>query len=104
MRSTLTVKNIKKTPQIEDYFNQQAGKLSCHLKKFNQDLIEVHGMIERNAHSDEFLVIVTVKLFSAKLKSQEGSKDIFSALSSGFESLIRQAEKLKTKIRRRDKR
>jgi len=104
MHSTLTVKNLEKTPQIEDYFDQHADKLSLHLERFNQDLIEIHGMIERNVHRDEFFVIITVKLLSVKLRSQESSRDVLKALNSGFESLIRQAEKLKARILRKNNR
>jgi len=103
MHSTLTVKHMEKTPQIEQYFSHLTEKLTSRLKTFNQDLIDIHGMIERNLHRQEFLVIITVKLHSGRLRAQESNKDILSAFNSCLESLNRQVEKIKNKLARKNR-
>ena len=104
MQGILKTKNIDKTQDIQNYFDERIYKLGHHLERFNDELIEVHATLERNVHRQDYSVVLWSKILSVVLRAQERSRDPFLAMNTCFESFTRQTEKLKTKLRRKPKR
>jgi len=94
---------MDKTQNIQDYFDERIYKLGHHLERFNDELIEIHATVERSVHREEYSVVLRAKILSVVLRSHERSRDLFLAMNTCFESFIRQAEKLKTKLRAKPK-
>ena len=99
----MTVKHLKKNKLIQDFFDERIDRLFPHLSNFRKDSISVHGKLDRNPHKEEYYVSLNVCLSSITLHSRETEVDLFRAVNSAVSSVIRQAEKLKTKLRRKNR-
>lgn len=104
MQVTLAVRHFNKNKEIEDYFDERVSRLRHHLSNFKDDLIFIHGNLDRNPHKEEFYASVNVYLPSMTLHSRENAVDLLSAINLAFNAVIRQAEKFKAKLRKSYKR
>ncbi|MDD5352167.1 MAG: ribosome-associated translation inhibitor RaiA [Candidatus Omnitrophica bacterium] len=99
----MSTKHFNKSKEIEDFFEERVDKLAQHLSRFQDEAVSLHGNLDRNPHKEEFYVSLNVRLPSATLYSKETAADLFIAINSAFNAIIRQAEKVKTKIRQKDR-
>mgnify|MGYP001578643011 FL=1 len=100
MRTTLTVRHMKNNKMVQDAFDGHVARLSNRLSHFNEESIFIHGNVDKNHHKEQYFCSLTVYLPSMTLHSRDSSFDLLRAVNAAFESIIRQAEKFKAKLRR----
>lgn len=104
MKTTFTVRHMEKNSIVTDHFNERVEMLSNHLKKFKDELVYLHGTLERNPHKSEFYAGLTLYLPSLAIHSRERAKDFGLALSFAFSDIVRQLEKHIDKLNREKRR
>lgn len=93
MKTTFTVRHMEKNSIVQDHFDDRVAMLSKHLKHFEDDLIYLHGTLEKNPHKGEFYASLTLYLPSLSIHSRERAEDFGLALSFAFADVVRQLEK-----------
>lgn len=104
MNTTFTVRHLENNDIIKSHFEDRAAKLRQHLDRFKDDLIYLHGTLEKNPHKDEFYATLSLFLPSVALHCREQSGDFGSALNAAFTDLVRQAEKHIDKLNQKQRR
>ena len=97
MQITLNARHLKKNKLIQDFFDERISKLRHHLSHFEDDTIFIHGNLEKNPHKDKFYVSLSVHIPLTTLHARGYELDLFKAINTAFDSIIRQAEKIKAK-------
>lgn len=100
MKTTLTIRHMKSNKVIQDAFDEHIARLSNRLSHFNEESIFIHGNLDKNPHKEQYFCSLTVFLPSTTLHSRDSSFDLLMAVNAAFESIMRQAEKFKAKLRR----
>ncbi len=107
MKTTFTVRHLEKNSIVADHFEDGVAKLERHVKRFNEDLVYLHGTLEKNPHRDEFYATLSLFLPTVALHCRERGEDFALALNFAFTDIIRQLEKhtdkLNTEKRRRER-
>ena len=95
MKTTFTTRHIEMESDdiIKGHFEDRAGKLGKYLKRFRDDLIYLHGTLERNPHKDEFYATLSLFLPTTALHCRERGQDYASALNLAFLDIARQIDK-----------
>ncbi|HAJ57378.1 MAG TPA: hypothetical protein DCL35_06375 [Candidatus Omnitrophica bacterium] len=104
MKTTFTVRHVEKDSIIQDYFDDRAQKLQKHLKRFKDDLVYLHGMLEKNPHREEFYASLSLFLPTLALHCREKGEDFVTAMNASFQDIIRQLEKHVDKMNREKRR
>ena len=104
MKTTFTVTHLESNEIIAGHFNDRAQRLGKYLKRFKDDLIYLHGALDKNPHKDEFYASLSLYLPSAVLHCRERGTDYASALNTAFLDMMRQIEKHKEKLIREKRR
>lgn len=105
MKSSFTVNHLDDSPVFRQYFEQKAAKIGKYLKRFSDDLVYVHGVLDKNPHkNDEFFASVSLFLPTTTLHCRETGGDYSSAMNAAFLDISRQIEKHKAKLTREKRR
>lgn len=106
MKTTFSTRHIEAESNdiIKGHFEDRAEKVKKYLKRFSDDLIYLHGTLERNPHKDEFWATLSLFLPTIALHCRERGQDYSSALNLAFLDLTRQIEKHKDKLGREKRR
>jgi ribosomal subunit interface protein len=105
MKTTFTVTHLEESPIFKEYFDQKAAKVAKYLKRFKDELIYLHGALDKNPHkNDEFFASLSLFLPSVALHCRERGKDYAAAINAAFLDLMRQIEKYKEKLIREKRR
>ena len=106
MKTTFTTSHIEAegTDIIKGHFEEKAVKLGRYLKRFRDELIYLHGTLERNPHKDEFYATLSLFLPTIALHCRERGLDYASALNLAFLDITRQFEKHKDKLSKEKRR
>ena len=99
MRVNLTIRHFNNNKSIGDFFQTQIDKLSDYLSGFSDDLISVRCILDKNQHKEEYYASLNLSVPHTVLHSRGVSKDLFIAISSAFDLIIRQLDKVKEKSR-----
>ena len=101
---TLAFSHMEDNSIIRDHFEERASKLQKYIKRFKDDLVHLHGSLDKNPHKEEFYASLSLYLPTATLHCREAAEDSMSAVSRAFLGLIRQAEKHTDKLIREKRR
>jgi ribosomal subunit interface protein len=105
MKTTFTVSHVEEDPAFKAFFDQKAARVEKHLKRFRDDLVYLHGVLDKNPHKkDEFFASLSLFLPSAALHCRERGQDHVAAINAAFLDLARQIEKHKAKLTREKRR
>ena len=105
MKTTFSVNHLEDDPAFRECFEQKAAKVAKHLKRFSDDLIYLHGVLDKNPHkNDEFYASVSLFFPTVALHCRERGTDFSSAINAAFLDLGRQIEKHKAKLTREKRR
>jgi ribosomal subunit interface protein len=104
MKTTFTVRHLENDSIIKDYFDDRAQKLEKYLKRYKDDLVYLHGTLEKNPHRDEFYATLTVFFPTGALHCREKGTDFAAALNFAFLDIARQLEKHTDKLNREKRR
>lgn len=105
MKTTFSVSHLEDSPIFRECFEQKAAKVAKYLKRFSDDLIYLHGILDKNPHKkDEFYASVSLFLPSVALHCRERGSDFSSAINAAFLDLSRQIEKHKSKLTKEKRR
>ena len=104
MKTTFTVSHMQKNSIIRDHFEEKVSRLGKYLKRFKDDLVYLHGTLDKNPHKEEFYATLSLYLPSATLHCRERREDYASAMNLAFLDMARQIEKHKNKLNREKRR
>ncbi|MFA5038920.1 MAG: ribosome-associated translation inhibitor RaiA [Candidatus Omnitrophota bacterium] len=105
MKITFSVNHLEENPAYKECFEQKAVKVAKHLKRFSDELVYVHGVLDKNPHKkDEFFASVSLFLPSGAIHCRERGMDYSSAINAAFLDLSRQIEKHKAKMTKEKRR
>ena len=108
MKTTLAFSHMEDNSIVRDYFDEKCEKLTRYTKRFKDDLVHLHGTLDKNPHKEEFYASLTLYLPATTLHCREAGGDFEAAMHSAFLWLVRQVEKYTDKLfkekRRRAKR
>ncbi len=104
MKITFTARHVEKDSIITDYFHDRAAKLRSHLKRFKDELLYLHGTLEKNPHREEFYASLSLFLPTLALHCREKGTDYAMAINFAFQDITRQLEKHIDKLNREKRR
>ena len=97
MKTDVISKHLEVTPDVRSFIEEKSDKLSRHLAHFPEDLLHLKVSLERNPHKEEYAARINLSMPQTVLKCSENAADLFTATKFAFASLIRRAEKLKSR-------
>jgi ribosomal subunit interface protein len=104
MNTTLTVRHLENNDIIKGHFDERAERLKKHLEGFKDDLVYLHGTLEKNPHKEEFYATLSLFLPSIALHCREQGEDFGAAINTAFSDIARQVEKHIDKLNREKRR
>ena len=104
MKTSFTLRHITDEVTPKQYFEEKAGKLAKHTKRFKDELVYLHGTLEKNPHKEEFYATLSLFLPTMALHCREKGDDFALALNLAFQDIIRQIEKHVDKLNREKRR
>lgn len=104
MKTTFTVRHLENDDIIKGHFEERASKLQKHVKRFKDELVYLHGTLERNPHREEFYATLSLFLPTLALHCREKGADYATALNFAFLDITRQVEKHIDKLNREKRR
>lgn len=104
MKTAFVTSHVEDNGTMRDSFEERASRLEKHVKRFKDDLVFLHGAVDKNPHKHEFYATLSLYLPSVTLHCRERGGDFTSALNSAFLDIARQIEKYKDKINREKRR
>ncbi len=104
MKVTLAFSHMQEDPIIKDYYVERAQKLKNHMKRFKDELVYLHGSLDKNPHKEEFYVSLSLYLPTMTLHCRETGFDYEAAMNGAFLGLIRQVEKHTDKLSKEKRR
>ncbi|PIY82396.1 MAG: hypothetical protein COY78_06890 [Candidatus Omnitrophica bacterium CG_4_10_14_0_8_um_filter_44_12] len=104
MKTTFNVSHMEENSIIRDHFQDRAGKLQKYLKRYKDELVYLHGTLDKNPHKTEFFATLSLYLPSATLHCRERAGVYALALNLAFLDIARQLEKHKDKLSREKRR
>jgi len=107
MKREITYKNKEifaeeVTDKLEKYIERKIQKLEKLLNHFPQDVVKLHITLERNPNRVEYQASFNLSLPAETLHATEKGDNLFKPLSSATDDLIRQIEKFKSKLLRKE--
>ena len=104
MKTTFLTRHLESDDIFKNHFEDKAAWLGKHLKRFKEDLVYLHGMLEKNPHKEEFYSTLSLFLPTTALHCREAGPDFASAINLAFLDMARQIEKHKAKLIREKRR
>ena len=104
MKTTFTVRHLENDSTVKEYFKDRSAGLAKHVKRFKDDLVYLHGTLEKNPHREEFYATLSLFLPTMALHCREKGDDYAFALNLAFQDIIRQIEKHVDKLNREKRR
>ena len=98
MKTTFTVSHLEANDIIRGHFQEKAERVSAYLKRFKDDLVYLHGALDKNPHKNEFYASLSLYLPHVVLHCREAGEDFALAMNLAFSALARQIKKHKEKI------
>ena len=98
MKVTFSARCQDMEKDVRGFFFEKASKLEVYLKRFKEDLVTLHGSLEKNPHKDEFYATVSLYLPTGVLYCREDGEDPGSAINLVFLDIVRQIKKHKDKL------
>lgn len=95
-------KNLELTPDVEGYLEEKIGKL----EKFCDDLIGVRVDLSKDMHhrkGEVFRCEVNIHVTRRILRAEESATDLKAAIDIVQEELLRQIEKYKGRLERKQR-
>ena len=104
MKTTFTVSHMQENSVIKDHFEEKISGLNKYLKRLKDDLVYLHGTLDKNPHKEEFYATLSLYLPSLTLHCRERGEDYALAMNLAFVDMARQIEKHKDKLGRERRR
>ncbi len=104
MKTSFIIRHIDDEKTPKQYFEEKASKLLKHTKRFKDELVYLHGTLEKNPHREEFYATLSLFLPTVALHCREKGTDFALALSFAFQDITRQIEKHIDKLNREKRR
>ena len=101
---TLAFSHMEDNSIVRDYYAEKAAKLDRYTKRFKEDLVYLHGALDKNPHKEEFYASLSLYLPTMTLHCREAGEDFTAAMNSAFLGLIRQVEKHTDKLTKEKRR
>ena len=98
MKTTFAVSHVANNPEFEEHFQERVARLQKYVKRFRDELVYLHGTLDKNPHKEEFYASLSLYLPSGTLHCRERGENFVSALNAAFLDLARQIEKHKDKL------
>jgi ribosomal subunit interface protein len=104
MKITVAFSHMEDNSIIRDHFAERALKLQKYIGRFKDDLVYLHGSLDKNPHKEEFYASLCLYLPTKTLHCRETAGDSMSAVSKAYLGLTRQVEKLTDKLTKEKRR
>jgi ribosomal subunit interface protein len=104
MKISLAFSHMEENSIIRDHFTERSSKLQKYIKRFKDDLVYLHGSLDKNPHREEFYASLSLYLPTVVLHCREAAQDSMTAVNRAFLGLIRQAEKHTDKLTKEKRR
>ena len=104
MKTTLAFSHMEENSIIRDHYADRASRLQKYIKRFKDDLVYLHGSLDKNPHKEEFYTSLSLYLPTATLHCREAAEDSMTAINKAFLGLIRQVEKHTDKLTKEKRR
>jgi RNA polymerase sigma factor (sigma-70 family) len=99
MKHQITLKNLDHTPQMDKLLNRLLVKLDKQLVRFGDDVVYLHGTLEKHPTRARYRISLVLHLPGRTLATQEEQPDPESTLREAFLELERQLKKHKAFLR-----
>jgi len=104
VKTTLVFSHMAESEPARGVFEGKACKIAKHLKRFGDDLVTLHGALDKNPHKEEFHASLTLYLPTTTVHSRERGAQYERAFNEAFLDLARQLRKHKDKLTREKRR
>jgi ribosomal subunit interface protein len=104
MNITLAFSHMEENSVIREHYEDRALRLQKYTKRFKDELVHLHGSLDKNPHKEEFYVSLTLYLPTTTLHCRESAEDALAAVNKAFLGLTRQVEKHTDKLTREKRR
>ncbi len=104
MKTTLVFSHMEESARARGVFGEKANKIAKHLKRFGDDLVFLHGALDKNPHKEEFHASLTLYLPTTTMHARERAAEYGRAFNEAFLDLARQLRKHKDKLTREKRR
>jgi ribosomal subunit interface protein len=96
----IATKEISLGITLQNRVRRVIAKLEKHLKSFPPDAVHLQIMIEKHKGKGLFTTALTLYLPPGVLRTEKTSKDALESVNGAVHALLRELEKLKSKLRR----
>jgi len=100
MKLSISSKNVEWREPVEHATKLHSDKLGKLLKRFQPDLVLLHGCIEKHPRKTEYRFSLSLSIPTANLHSTGTAASIRPAVSEAFEEIETQLKKHKELLRR----
>ncbi len=104
MKATLALSHLEDNSIIRDLYDEKVDKLSKYTSRFKEELVHLHGALDKNPHKDEFYTSLTLYLPIGTLHCREKGEDYAASMTKAFLAMIRQLGKHTDKLTREKRR
>ena len=81
VKTTLVFSHMEESARARAAFNEKAGKIAKHLKRFGDDLVYLHAALDKNPHKEEFHVSLTLYLPTTTAHARERAPEYAAAFN-----------------------
>lgn len=104
MKTTFATRHLEDNDIFKNHFEEKTVGLGKYLKRFREDLVFLHGTLEKNPHKEEFYATLSLFLPTIALHCREAGGDYSQAINLAFSDIARQIKKHKAKLIREKRR
>ena len=96
----IVTKEVSLGITLQNRIRRAIAKLEKHLKTFPPDVVHLQIVMEKHKAKALFTTALTLYLPAGVLRTEKTSKDALESVSGAVHALLRELEKLKSKLRR----
>jgi ribosomal subunit interface protein len=104
MKTTLAFSHMEENSILKDHFTDRADRLQKYVKRFKEELVSLHGALDKNPHKEEFYASLSLYLPTTTLHCREAAQDAIASITKAFLGLTRQVEKHTDKLTKEKRR
>ncbi len=100
MKISISYRHVEFPETIEPAVNRHLQKIGTLLKRYEPDLVQIHGAFEKNPHNTEFSFSLNLSLPTGTLHATGEAPDARSSARKAFAELEAQIKKHQARLRK----
>ena len=100
MKLQLNIKNFEMTPYMNEHWEIGLAKIKKQLLHFPEDTLSLHAKLEKHHKTNSLHTSLTLFLASQILHAEKDHIDPLKSMTLGFQDLLRQVQKHKSRLRK----